>query len=154
MNDQQSISGQSSGSNTRPIVSNQKVLFIELCSRREDVTLGTATSSQSLVGPVFRDIGPSLSDIVIHGKGYNAVNGFTYAVLAQYSYDGETWEDFGVSPLLDVAAADVTKSRISAVYTNRATFGRYIRFILRVNDNGTANAKAQVSLSVAFHFLA
>jgi hypothetical protein len=154
MNEQKSGASLPSGTSQRTSVTTQKVLAVELCDHREEVTLGSATDSQAVVGPVFRDLGPGLADIVIHGKGYNAINGFEYEVVAQFSYDGDEWEDFTGTALLTVAAADVNKTRISSPHTNRGNFGRYLRFIVKVSDNGGGVAKAQLSITVVFHFLA
>lgn len=154
MNEQKSGASQQSGVSQRSSVANQKVLSVELCNHREEITLGTQNVSQSIVGPVFRDLGPGLADIVVHSKGYNSVNGFTYSVKAQFSYDGEEWEGFAGAALLTVGAADVNKTRISSPHTNRSNFGRYLRFIVEVNDNNGGVAKAQLSITVAFHFLA
>lgn len=144
--------GNSGGISARPS-SSRNVLFVEIARDKEFVTPGTGTATTVLVGPVFRDVGPYVDDIVVHGKGRNVTGGFTYTVKAQFSYDGESWEDFA-GTLLTVATANVTKSQVSSAYTARTSFGRHIRFVVEVNDGNTGVAKAQLSLSVAFHFLA
>jgi len=119
---------------------------------KDQVTQGTGTPTTQLAGPVFRDIGQYLGDIVVHGKGRHNTNGFTYDVKGQYSYDGESWEDFA-STLMSVSAAIAGKTKVSSVYTTRTDFGRHIRFLLVINDSNTGVATAQLSLAVAFHFL-
>ncbi len=145
------MSSQSNGSSQRSVGGSQSVMVAEILSKREFSSLGTGAVALELVGPTFREIGPQCVDIVIHGKGFNSVNGFSYRVLAQYSYDGEVWEDF-TGALLTVAAADVNKTRISTPYTTRTNFGRYIRFLVETDDTANGVAKAQLSISVAFRF--
>jgi len=130
----------------------RNVLFAEIIKDKDLVTQGTGTATTQLVGPVFKDIGQYLGDIVIHGKGRHTTNGFTYDVKGQYSYDGETWEDFG-STLMSVSAANVGNTVVSNVYTTRTNFGRHIRLLVIINDSNTGVATAQLSLAVAFHFL-
>ncbi len=146
MNEQNGVNSQ------RNSMATPKTLVAELCSRRDFITLGTATPTQSQVGATFFDLGPRLADITFQGKGYNPANGFTYTILGQYSYDGEEWEDFA-SALLVVASANVSKTVISTPNTVRTNFGRYIRFLVQVNDNNNGVATAQLSITVAFHFL-
>lgn len=143
---------QRSGSGRAKTTNSRNVLFVELADKKDLVTLGTGTVSFVQIGPVFRDIGPYLQDVVVHGKGYNTTNGFSYTVKAQFSYDGELWEPFAAA-LMAVAAANVEKTMVSSAYTSRTDFGRHVRFVLEVNDDNTGVATAQLSLSVAFRFL-
>lgn len=113
------MSSQSNGSSQRSMGGSQSVMVAEITSKRDFTSLGTGALALELVGPVFREIGPQCVDIEVHGKGYNAVNGFSYRVLAQFSYDGESWENFA-NALLTVAAADVNKTRIDRM--NRPAF--------------------------------
>lgn len=145
------MSNQSNGSSQRSMGGSQSVMGAEIVSKREFSTIGNGTNVTELVGPTFREIGPQCVDIVVHGKGYNAINGFSYSVKGQYSYDGESWENF-TTTLLIVAAADVNKTRLSTPYTTRTDFGRYIRFLVETDDTANGVAKAQLSISVAFRF--
>lgn len=142
----------SSGGAMGRMGSTRNVFVVEIAKDKEFVTPGTGTATSVLVGPVFKDIGAYVADIVVHGKGRNVSGGFTYTVKAQFSYDGETWEDFGAA-LLTVVTANVTKTQVSSPNTSRTNFGRQIRFLVEVNDSNNGVAKAQLSLSVAFHFL-
>jgi hypothetical protein len=130
----------------------RQVLFVELCNKKDVVTQGTGTATTVRVGPAFRDLGPYLQDIVVHGKGYNDTNGLFYTVKAEYSYDGEDWEPFA-AVLMAVTSPNVSKTRVSAAYTSRADFGRQIRFLVELDDSNAGVATGQLSLSVAFHFL-
>jgi hypothetical protein len=146
MDQQQRSTGRGTGGSTR------NVLFAEIANKKSFVTQGNGTAVAVQVGPVFRDVGPYLQDIVVHCKGYTSTNGFFYAVQAEFSYDGEQWEPFTAN-LITVVAADVSKSKVSSAYTTRTDFGRHIRFLVETDDNNTGVAAAQLSLAVAFRFL-
>ena len=146
MDDQQRNSARGKVGNSR------NVLLVELCNKKDMVTQGTGTATTLRIGPAFRDIGPYLQDIVVHGKGYNDTNGFFYTIKAEFSYDGEDWEPFAAN-LMAVTSPNVSKSMVSAAYTTRTDFGRHLRFVVELDDSNTGVATAQLSLSVAFHFL-
>ncbi len=144
-----SNNGQRSGRGR--MASGRPVMVVEIIKAREFTTRGNGTAQKVLVGPVFQDIGPYVEDIVVHVFGQNATSQFNYTIRAQYSYDGETWVDFA-NPIANATAGNVNKYVISAPYAVRADFGRFIRFQVEVNDNGTAVEAAQLSASVAFRF--
>lgn len=121
---------------------NQKVLFVELCDERTWNTIGSASYNNFIVGPILKDVGPLVEDIVVHALGRNFSTNFKYKVIGQYSYDGETWTTFAADLLSEQTT---TGAKISSAYSTRTDFGLRIRFKIGVNDTG---AKETGTLSV------
>jgi hypothetical protein len=124
----------------------QKVILVELCDERSFTTLGGGAYANSIVGPVLKDMGPFIEDIVVHANGRNFSTNFKYKILGQYSYDGETWTNFASDVLSEQTT---TGTKISSAYSTRTDLGLRIRFKIGVNDTAAAKETGTLSVTVA-----
>jgi hypothetical protein len=104
---------------------------VELCDRPFQ-TDGDSSYDYFLVGPILEELGPKITELVVHVLVEEKSTNFVYKIRNQISFDGQTrvvGDDI-------IAEQSASGYYIGTAYTTRPKFGRYMRFEFCANDSG------------------
>lgn len=112
---------------------NGKIASFTLCASKALLTDGDSSYDDIQVGPVLSGIPLYVEDMVVQALCESRTAGFKYKIKGQWSFDGKTWEDYDSDLLGEQSVSGAVNG---SAYTTRTDFGRYVRFLVSVNDAG------------------